>query len=86
MFEINGYVFFAIVVIAVTVLLITKLIIDTIQYAIKQKNENIKICLQNDISYKEEKKRYNKKLKKAGITSKKERKRLLKIILEILNK
>ena len=85
MFGINGYVFLAIVVIAATIIIITKLIIDTIRYAIKQKNENIKACIENDISYQEKEKRYNKKLKEAGITSKKERNVLLKI-LEALHK
>ena len=80
MFAINGYVFLAIVVIAATIIIITKLIIDTIKYAIKQKNENIKACIENNISYQEEEKQYNKKLKEAGITSKKERDILLKIL------
>ena len=80
MFGINGYVFLAIVVIATTIIIITKLIIDTIKYAIKQKNENIKACIENDISYQKEEKQYNKKLKEVGITSKKERDTLLKIL------
>ena len=85
MFEINIYVLIAIIVIAITLIFITKLIVDTIRYAIKQKNENIKTCIENDISYKKEEKQYNKKIKDAGITSKKERDKLLKI-LEALHK
>lgn len=85
MFEINIYALIAVIVIATALIYITKLIVDTIRYAIKHKYKNIKICIKNDISYKEEMKQYNKKLKEAGITSKKERDMLLKI-LEALHK
>lgn len=80
MFEINIYALVAVIVIAVTIIFITKLIVDTIRYAIKQKNENIKNCIEKGISYKEEIKQYNKKLEAAGITSKKEREKIFKIL------
>lgn len=80
MFEINKYTLIAIIVISVTILFITMLIVNTIKFAIKLKNKNIKTCIEKNISYKEEEKQYNKKLKENGITSKKERDKILKII------
>ena len=67
MFEINIYALIAVIIIAATLIFITKLIVDTIKYGVKQKNENIKTCIENDISYKEKMKQYNKKLKKKEI-------------------
>lgn len=85
MIEINIYTLIAVIVIAVTLIFITKLIVDTIRYILKQKNENIKTCIENDISYKKIMKQLNRKLKGAGISSKKERDKLLKT-LEALHK
>lgn len=85
MIEINIYTLIAVIVIAVTLIFITKLIVDTIKYILKQKNENIKTCIENDISYKKIMKQLNRKLKGAGISSKKERDKLLKT-LEALHK
>lgn len=85
MFAINKYALIAVIVIAVSLVFITKLIVETIRYAIRKQNKNIKTCIGNDISYKEKMKQYNKKLKDAGIVSKKERDKLLKI-LEALHK
>lgn len=85
MFEINIYALIAVIIIAATLIFITKLIVDTIKYGVKQKNENIKTCIENDISYKKKIKQLNRKLKDAGITSKKERDKLLKT-LEALHK
>ncbi len=80
MLGINGYTLLAIVIIAATIITITKLIIDTIKYGINQKNRNIKKCIKKGFSYKKNLKRYNQKLEKAGITSKKERKKIIKIL------
>lgn len=85
MFGINKYALIAIIVIAVTVILIVILVIHAIKYNIKQKNLTIREYLKNNVSYKENIKTYNKKLEEIGITSKKEKKKLLKL-LEALRK
>ena len=84
MFEINTYALIAVIIIATIILYIAKLIVNTIKFAIEQKNQNIKLCIEKKISYKEIEKQYNKMLKEAGITSKKGRDKLLKILLKIL--
>lgn len=85
MFGINKYALIAIIVIAATIIIITILIIHAIKYYIKQKNLTIRECLKNGISYKENIKKYNEKLKEIGITSEKEKKEFLKLI-ETLHK
>ena len=85
MFEINQYALLGIIVIAITILLIVIIIVCTVRYNIKQKYKIINKCIENDVSYKDKCKLYNKKLEDAGITSKKEKKKFLKI-LEALHK
>lgn len=85
MFGINKYALIAIIVIAITVILTVILVIHAIKYNIKQKNLTIRECLKNNISYKENIKIYNEKLEEIGITSKKEKKKFLKL-LETLRK
>lgn len=86
MFEINKYDLIMVIVIVAIIVYITKSISNIIKYAIEQKNLNIRLCIENKISYKEIEKQYNKMLEEAGITSKKERDKLLKFIEVILHK
>ena len=75
MLGINRYAFWGIVVIAMTLLVIAFLIVFTVRYNI----EINQYLFKND-SYKENLKQLNSLLEEAGITSKKKRLRLLKII------
>ncbi|MCI9108793.1 hypothetical protein AALA79_18255 [Lachnospiraceae bacterium 64-25] len=80
MLGINRYAFWGIVVIAMTLLVIAFLIVFTVRYNIKQKYNSINQYLFKNDSYKENLKQLNSLLEEAGITSKKKRLRLLKII------
>lgn len=84
MFGINKYALLAIVVIAVTISFIAILIVHTIKYSIKQKRLMFNECIKNEVSYKKNMEQYNEKLEEAGITSKKKRKKLIKILEVIL--
>lgn len=80
MLGINRYAFWGIVVISLTLLLIVILIISAVIYNIKQKYNSINQHIFKNDSYKENLKQFNSILEEAGITSKKKRLRLLKII------
>ena len=80
MFGINRYAFWGIVVISITLLIIVILIVSTIRYNIKQKYNSINQHIFKNDSYKESLKQLNIILEDAGITSKKKRLKLLKII------
>ena len=80
MFGINRYAFWGIVVISITLLIIVILIVSTIRYNIKQKYNSINQHILKNDSYKESLNQLNSILEDAGITSKKKRLKLLKII------
>lgn len=85
MLEINRYAFWGIVVISITLLMIVILIVSTVRYNIKQKYNSINQHIFKNDSYKENLKQYNSILEDAGITSKKKRLKLLKIIEALKN-
>lgn len=80
MLGINRYAFWGIVVISITLLMIVILIVSTVRYNIKQKYNSINQHIFKNNSYKENLKQYNSVLEDAGVTSKKDRLKLLKII------
>ncbi len=80
MFGINRYAFWGIVVISITLLIIVILIVSTVRYNIKQKYNSINQHIFKNHSYKENLNQLNSILEDAGITSKKKRLKLLKII------
>lgn len=80
MFGINRYAFWGIVVISITLLMIVILIALTVRYNIKQKYNSINQHIFKNDSYKENLRQFNCILENAGITSKKDRLKLLKII------
>lgn len=80
MLGINRYAFWGIVVISITLLMIVTLIVSTVRYNIKQKYNSINQHIFKNDSYKENLKQYNSVLEDAGITSKKDRQKLLKKI------
>lgn len=80
MLGINRYAFWSIVVISITLLMIVILIVSTVRYNIKQKYNSINQHIFKNNSYKENLKQYNSVLEDAGVTSKKDRLKLLKII------
>lgn len=80
MLGINRYAFLGIVVISITLLMIVILIVSTVRYNIKQKYNSINQHIFKNNSYKENLKQYNSVLEDAGVTSKKDRLKLLKII------
>lgn len=80
MLGINRYAFLGIVVISITLLMIVILIVSTVRYNIKQKYNSINQHIFKNDSYKESLKQLNSILEDAGITSKKKRLKLLKII------
>ena len=80
MFGINRYAFWGIVVISITLLIIVILIVSTVRYNIKQKYNSINQHILKNDSYKESLNQLNSILEDAGITSKKKRLKLLKII------
>ena len=80
MFGINRYAFWGIVVISITLLIIVILIVSTVRYNIKQKYNSINQHILKNDSYKESLNQLNIILEDAGITSKKKRLKLLKII------
>ncbi len=91
MLGINKYALYGIIVVSVTLLLITILIVSAVRYSIKQKYNSINYYMSNTnsydntISYEDGVKQYNKKIEKTGITSKKNRKKLLKILETLHN-
>ncbi len=80
MFGINRYAFWGIVVISITLLIIVILIVSTVRYNIKQKYNSINQHIFKNDSYKESLNQLNSILEDTGITSKKKRLKLLKII------
>ena len=86
MLNLNIYALWAIIIISITFLLSVIIIVCVIMYSIEKKYFIINKCMENDVSYKQNLKRYNKKLEKAGIISKKQRERLLQILLNNVNK
>lgn len=80
MLGINRYAFWGIVVISITLLMIVILIVSTVRYNIKQKYNSINQHIFKHDSYKKNLKQFNSILEDAGITSKKDRLKLLKII------
>lgn len=80
MLGINRYAFWGIVVISLTLLMIVILIISAVIYNIKQKYNSINPHIFKNDSYKENLKQFNSILEEAGVTSKKKRLQLLKII------
>lgn len=80
MLGINRYAFWGIVVISITLLMIVILIVSTVRYNIKQKYNSINQHIFKNDSYKEGLKQFNSILEEAGITSKKKKLQLLKII------
>lgn len=80
MLGINRYAFWGIVVISITLLLIVVLIVSTVRYNIKQKYNSINQYIFKNNSYKENLKQFNNMLEEAGITSKRKKLKLLKII------
>ncbi len=85
MLGINRYAFWSIVVISITLLMIVILIVSTVRYNIKQKYNSINQHIFKNNSYKENLKQYNSVLEDAGVTSKKDRLKLLKIIEALKN-
>ena len=85
MFGINRYAFLGIVVISITLLIIVILIVSTVRYNIKQKYNSINQHIFKNDSYKESLNQFNSILEDAGITSKKKRLKLLKIIRALKN-
>lgn len=85
MLGINRYAFLGIVVISITLLMIVILIVSTVRYNIKQKYNSINQHIFKNNSYKENLKQYNSVLEDAGVTSKKDRLKLLKIIEALKN-
>ncbi len=80
MLGINRYAFLGIVVISITLLIIVILIVSTVRYNIKQKYNSINQHIFKYDSYKENLEQFNSILEDAGITSKKDKLKLLKII------
>ncbi len=80
MLGINRYAFWGIVVISITLLIIVILIVSTVRYNIKQKYNSINQHIFKYDSYKENLEQFNSILEDAGITSKKDRLKLLEII------
>lgn len=80
MLGINRYAFWGIVIISITLLMIVILIVSTVRYNIKQKYNSINQHIFKNNSYKESLKQFNSTLEDAGITSKKDRQKLLKKI------
>ena len=80
MLGINRYAFLGIVVISITLLMIVILIVSTVRYNIKQKYNSINQHIFKNDSYKESLNQLNSILEDTGITSKKKRLKLLKII------
>lgn len=85
MLGINRYAFWGIVIISITLLMIVILIVSTVRYNIKQKYNSINQHIFKNNSYKENLKQYNSVLEDAGVTSKKDRLKLLKIIEALKN-
>ena len=85
MLGINRYAFWGIVVISITLLMIVILIVSTVRYNIKQKYNSINQHIFKNDTYKESLKQFNSTLEDAGITSKKDRQKLLKIIEALKN-
>ena len=85
MLGINRYAFWGIVVISITLIIIVILIVSTIRYNIKQKYNSINQHIFKNNSYKESLKQFNSTLEDAGIASKKDRLKLLKIIKALKN-
>lgn len=85
MLGINRYAFLGIVVISITLLMIVILIVSTVRYNIKQKYNSINQHIFKNDSYKENLKQFYNTLEDAGITSKKDRQKLLKIIEALKN-
>lgn len=85
MFGINRYAFWGIVVISITLLIIVILIVSTVRYNIKQKYNSINQHIFKNDSYNESLNQFNSILEDAGITSKKKRLKLLKIIRALKN-
>ena len=85
MFGINRYAFWGIVVISITLLIIVILIVSTVRYNIKQKYNSINQHIFKNDAYKESLNQFNSILEDAGITSKKKRLKLLKIIRALKN-
>ncbi len=67
-------------VISITLLIIVILIVSTVRYNIKQKYNSINQHIFKYDSYKENLEQFNSILEDAGITSKKDRLKLLEII------
>lgn len=80
MLGINKYAFWGIIVISITLLIIVILIVSVVKYNIKQKYNSINQHIFSNLSYKEKLNHYNNILEEAGVTSKREKKKLLKII------
>lgn len=85
MLGINRYAFLGIVVISITLLMIVILIVSTVRYNIKQKYNSINQHIFKNDSYKENLKQFYNTLEDAGINSKKDRQKLLKIIEALKN-
>lgn len=85
MLGINRYAFWGIVVISITLLMIVILIVSTVRYNIKQKYNSINQHIFKNDSYKENLKQFYNTLEDAGINSKKDRQKLLKIIEALKN-